>query len=253
MRGTIGGNLIDYNGAVAANTADLTTIKILLNSIVSDETSDWMTLDIKDFYLNTPLDRKEYMVIHTSQILAAFLAQHNIQHLCNAKGYYLMEISKGIYGLPQAGKLAQDRLIRHLAGAGYVAAANTPCLFRHVTRPICFTLVVDDFGVKYRGKDNAQHLIDTLTQLYELHIDWTGAKYVGLDIVFDKAEKTVTISMEHYALMLLLFRVRTSHVSPHPLTTGPHNNSLMLIFPHNCQKNVSLAFVQLSVCFNGMH
>jgi hypothetical protein len=198
VRGTIGGNLIDYTGIVAANTADLTTIKLLLNSVVSDAEADWLTLDIKDFYLNTPLDRKEYMVIHSSQIPDAFHTEHDIKHLCNSKGYYLMEISKGIYGLPQAGKLAQDRLIKHLADAGYVQADNTACLFRHVSRPVWFTLVVDDFGIKYRGKQHAQHLIDTLTELYELHTDWTGAKYVGLDIAFNKAEKTVSISMEQY-------------------------------------------------------
>jgi hypothetical protein len=204
VRGTIGGNLIDYAGVVAANTADLTTIKLLLNSVVSDSASDWMTLDIKDFYLNTPLDRKEYMVIHSSQIPETFFAHHDIKNLCGTKGYYLMEISKGIYGLPQAGKLAQDRLIKHLATAGYVPTPNTPCLFRHVTRPIWFSLVVDDFGVKYRGRDHAQHLIDTLKQLYELHTDWTGSTYVGLDILFDKVEKTVTISMENYVKRALL-------------------------------------------------
>jgi hypothetical protein len=203
VRGTIGGNLIDYTGVVTANTADLTTIKILLNSVVSDPDSDWMTLDIKDFYLNTPLDRKEYMVIHTSQIPDAFHNQHDIKHLVNDKGFYLMEISKGIYGLPQAGKLAQDRLIKMLAVAGYIPAPHTPCLFRHVSRPIWFSLVVDDFGVKYIGKENAEHLIATLQQLYVLHIDWSGDKYVGLDIVFDKLQRTVTISMENYVARAL--------------------------------------------------
>jgi hypothetical protein len=189
---------VDYTGVVTANTADLTTIKVLLNSVVSDKDSEWMTLDIKDFYLNTPLDRKEYMVIHESQIPQNFYKEHDIKHLINAKGFYLMEISKGIYGLPQAGKLAQDRLIKMLASAGYIPTPNTPCLFRHVSRPIWFSLVVDDFGIKYIGKQHADHLITTLQQLYVLHIDWIGAKYVGLDINFDKQQRTVTISMENY-------------------------------------------------------
>ena len=57
----------------------------------------------------------------------------------------LFEISKGMYGLPQAGLLAQQRLIAHLAAAGYHQCPNVPCIFKHVTRRIAFSLVVDDF------------------------------------------------------------------------------------------------------------
>ncbi len=42
VRGTIGGDRVDYPGPVAASTADLTTIKILLNAVVS-EAAEWMT------------------------------------------------------------------------------------------------------------------------------------------------------------------------------------------------------------------
>ena len=37
--------------------------------------------------------------------------------------------------------------------------AHTPGLWRYVTRPVQFTLVVDDFGVNYVGKEHADHLI----------------------------------------------------------------------------------------------
>ena len=40
--------------------------------------------------------------------------------------------------------------------------AHTPGLWRHVTRPVQFTLVVDDFGVKYVGKEHAVHLIKAI-------------------------------------------------------------------------------------------
>jgi hypothetical protein len=54
-----------------------------------------------------------------------------------------------MYGLPQAGRLSQIRLIEHLARHGYHQCPNTPCLFRHRTRDTTFSLVVDDFGVRY--------------------------------------------------------------------------------------------------------
>ena len=41
----------------------------------------------------------------------------------------------------------------------------TPGLYLHKTRPISFTLVVDDFGVKYVDKENTLHLEKTLQDL----------------------------------------------------------------------------------------
>jgi hypothetical protein len=42
-------------------TADLLTIKLLINSVISTAGAKFMTMDIKDFYLNTPMDRYKYM------------------------------------------------------------------------------------------------------------------------------------------------------------------------------------------------
>ena len=54
IRGTAGGDKIHYDGPTKVNTAAMSTVKILLQSVVSDD-ADFMTLDIKDFYLMTPL------------------------------------------------------------------------------------------------------------------------------------------------------------------------------------------------------
>ena len=78
---------------------------------------------------------------------------------------------KGMYGLPQAGKLAHDKLKQHLAPFGYSPCRHTPGLWTHTDRQITFTLVVDDFGVKYTNEKDVQHLIDSLRTIYELHID----------------------------------------------------------------------------------
>ena len=47
-----------------------------------------------------------------------------------------------------------------------------------MTRPVKFSLVVDDFCVKYVGEENLQHLINAIqTEGYKLSIDWSGTKY----------------------------------------------------------------------------
>jgi hypothetical protein len=67
VRGTIGGDQVHYSGEKAAYTAALETIRILLNAVVSED-AKFLTADIKDFYLGTPLERYEYMRINLKHI-----------------------------------------------------------------------------------------------------------------------------------------------------------------------------------------
>ena len=53
-------------------------------------------------------------------------------------------------------------------------------LWRHKTRPITFTLVVDDFGVKYTTEEDAQHVVSVLRQHYDITEDWKGERYIGM-------------------------------------------------------------------------
>ncbi len=76
-----------------------------------------------------------------------------------------------MWGLPQAGILANKRLKRKLAPFGYHECKNTPGLWYHDTNNITFTLVVDDFGVKYVNKSNVEHLLASLKANYALTVD----------------------------------------------------------------------------------
>ena len=72
-------------------------------------------------------------------------------------GWVYFEIRKAIYGLPQAGMLANKQLRKNLAPEGYYEVPHTPGLWKHTSRPITFFLVIDDFGIKYEGKEHADH------------------------------------------------------------------------------------------------
>ena len=74
-----------------------------------------------------------------------------------------------MYGLPHAGIIAQQLLKKHLKKDGYRQSKTRPGLWQHNTCPISFSLVVDDFGVKYVGEENAQHLLDTVQKLTNAH------------------------------------------------------------------------------------
>jgi hypothetical protein len=69
-----------------------------------------------------------------------------------------IEIRKGMYGLRQAGLLANQQLHRCLAPYGYFPARHTAGLWLHKTRPVAFSLIVDDFVVKYMRIENAHNV-----------------------------------------------------------------------------------------------
>jgi hypothetical protein len=58
---TAGGNRINYLDDCSTPTADMTLFKILINSILSTPKAKCIMMDIKDFYLRTPMKRPEYM------------------------------------------------------------------------------------------------------------------------------------------------------------------------------------------------
>ena len=125
--------------------------------------------------------------------------------------HVLMEINKSIYGVPRAGKLLQDRLVKHLASHGYRQCTNTPCLLVHDSKVIAFTLVVDDNLIKYNDKAATDHLLKTLWKLYEITTDFNNVrKYVGITLKRNKLNHTINISMSRYVKKALIgFKLTT--------------------------------------------
>jgi hypothetical protein len=87
-----------------------------------------------------------------------------------------------MYGLPQAGILANQLLAQQLAPQGYEQCRHTPGLWRHKWCPILSSLVVDDFGIKYVGKQHPDHLINAIEQYYDFLKDWAGQLYCEITI-----------------------------------------------------------------------
>ena len=103
-----------------------------------------------------------------------------------------------MYGLPTVGILANKLLKSRLAKEGYFELSYAPGLWKHVSRPISFTLVVDDFGIKYVGKEHADHLLSALTDYYKIENDWKGELYCGIELRWDCDGGWVDTSMRTY-------------------------------------------------------
>ena len=159
---TAGGNLLEYNGKTSTETASLETIKIHLNSTISTKNAKYVAADIGNFYTNSKLDSPEYMRIHLSLIPQEIIEEYNAMEFVDIDGYVYVEITGAMYGLAQSGRIANQDLQKHLAKYGYYPARQTPGLWKHRTRKISFTLVVDDFGIKYTNKNDIDHLINAI-------------------------------------------------------------------------------------------
>ena len=218
---TVGGNLIKFPGDVGTPTAEMTTTKVLINSTISTKNAKFLTVDLKNFYLNTPMARFEYMKIPIDILPQEIIIEYGLDKLVH-NGFIYCEIRKGMYGLPQAGIIANQLLEKRLATHGYHPTPITPGLWKHETRPITFSLVVDDFGIKYVGKQHADHLIKALEQDYKCDTNWDGDLYCGLTIKWDYIKRTADLSMPGYIQKVL-------HKFQHPYPKKPQHA------PHKCE------------------
>ena len=219
VRITVGGDRINYPFDVGTPTADMQLVKLLFNSIISTPNAKFMSLDISNFYLKTPMKRPEYMRMHLDTIPQQIIELYNLKEKADAKGFVYVEITKGMYGLPQAGIIAQELLEERLNARGYRQSKFTPGLWMHETRSTKFALVVDDFGIKYESKEDAQHLIDSLTPFYDITVDWEGTRFIGLTLDWDYESKEMHVSMPGYVQKAL---TRFKHNPPSKPQHQPH-------------------------------
>ena len=185
----------------------MSLVKLFLNAVAS-ENSFFGTLDVKIFYYGADIPEAHYPSIriplqyYPSALLAELGLTDFVRTDRAGKPYVYADVKKCIPGLPQSGLLSQLRLISHLEYHGYFET-DTPMLFRHISRPISFTLVVDDFGVKYTDVEDYNHLRRILEIQYEVTGSSTGTQYLGFTIDHNRSARTITLSLPGYIAKLL--------------------------------------------------
>ncbi len=89
--------------------------------------------------------------------------------------------------------------------------------------PISFTLVVDNYGMKYINKNNVDHLTSVLKQDYKIDTNWEGTQYLGLALNWDYGKRKVHLSMPSYIENAL---IRFGHECPNKPQLQPHPHTL---------------------------
>jgi hypothetical protein len=116
------------------------------------------------------------------------IEHYALRSIATEDGFVYVCIQKGMYGLLQAGIIAQQLLKKRLVAEGYRQSTTTPGYWKHDWRPISFALCVDDFGVKYVGKEHADHLLKTLNMHYQTSQEWDSTRYLSLTIAWDNTQ-----------------------------------------------------------------
>ena len=158
---------------------------------------------MESIHLTTPLTRYEYVRLRITDIPDEIVQEYKLKDKVTAEGYIYIEVRKGKYGLPQAGLLVEELLKKRLEKHGYKQSKLIPGFWTHKWRPIQFSLVVDDFRVKYQGEEHAKYLMNALKENYEISEDWEGEMYIGLTFDWDYDEGEVHISMPGYVAKAL--------------------------------------------------
>ena len=124
-------------------------------------------------------------------------------------------------GLKQAGRLVSDHLTKNLTRNRYAPVKHTHSLWRHHTSDLVFCLIVDDFGIKYNHKEDADHLLKSLQEDHEIIEDWTGEKYLGLTLKWEYLNRNVRVFMPGYVKSALLkFQRESTKKIKMPRTAG---------------------------------
>ncbi len=89
---TAGGDRINYPEDVGTPIADMTLVKIMLNSVISTKGAECVMLDIKDFYLNSPMKRYEYMCIKITDIPEEIIKEYKMREIVTEDGYVYCKI-----------------------------------------------------------------------------------------------------------------------------------------------------------------
>ena len=112
------------------------TVKIILNSTISIKGEKSITIDIRNFYLGTPMERPKYMQLKISNMPNNIIEQYKLNEKLSPNGYVYIKIQKGMYGLTQEGSIAQQLLDKRLNARGYYQSKITPGFWTHKWRPI---------------------------------------------------------------------------------------------------------------------
>jgi hypothetical protein len=214
VRMAAGGDKLDYPSNASSPAVSMLGAKIHTNSTISDAPNGtrYLGLDIKNFYLGTPMTYFQYIQVRPSVIpqevwdgkrvttspsppTATSISESGV--VCTA--------SKKLASLLST-NLPKIRSFRIQTNGLHPWTLAPPHETNHIA------LCVDDFGVRYFSVPDALHLINAVKSNYNLAIHWSGPLYCDLILNCHYDEGYAHVSMPGY-----IDRALTKFAYPVPL------------------------------------
>ena len=221
VRITVGGDRLSCPEGTSSPAANMIETKCLINSTISDAkyNARFICADITNYFLATPMPRKEYMRVPLRYFPPDIITLYNLDEIVTRDGFIYIEIHKGMYGLKNAAILAYNNLKKNLLPFEYVPFEETVGLWNHKKRRTKFCVCIDDFGIKSFSNNDRDHLLNTLKAHYKITVDLSGSNYCGMTFNWCYNEGYVDISMPQYIRKAL---ARLNHTPTKVSQPSPH-------------------------------
>ena len=155
-----------------------------------------MGVDLKYFYLNTPMVRYEYMQIPITILPQEIIKEYDIDHLIDNR-FILPEIKSNVLSI--TGRSTNLRkLAKNLDIRGYRPTLYSLYLFKHQTRKITFCLVVNNVSIKFIHQHNPPHLVNHFNKEYKATVSWEGKVFYGMHLDWDYITRTLVFYIKNY-------------------------------------------------------
>ena len=186
IRMVYGGDRQETNPLWSSRNSEMVTKKIFANAIVSSG-KKLCALDIKDFYIAemNMLDEPEFMFIAAKDITLEMREEYK-EFIHQHTGRLMLKLIRSIYGMRQAGYIAQRNLLALLKANGYYESGYDSIFTSNDGKTI-FLTHTDDFAIGYDDEKEVQQLVQMLTEAkYKITIDMEGKNFCGFEVEYNR-------------------------------------------------------------------
>ena len=138
------------------------------------KSAKYLVVGVNNFYLNNPMPKHEYYNISFGLIPQDTIYKYDLADN-KINGFLYVRVEQGMYGLVQAVITSHTGLREHICPFVYDPAPIMSGLWFQNKKGIIFTLVVENFGIRYQRREDAQDLINALQEKYEIKQDCAGS------------------------------------------------------------------------------
>lgn len=196
----------DTIGDTFSPTVNSISVFTQLNIAVTED-YEVASYDIKEAFLIPPVKTGAHIIIKVSGELAALwvAAFPYLMDYLTPDGELYFIAEKYIYGLPEAPRQFNNYVSKKLMKLGFKPTKADRCLYYKWTKygRMMISIHVDDMLVTSPNKELLAEFEEQMKKYFELVAQKENISYLGMNIVYDKANRKIHLSQEGFIKNLL--------------------------------------------------